>query len=31
MKDRRPVECTKFLLFYNAFQVILSAYIFIQV
>lgn len=31
MKDRKPFNITKFLIAYNAFQVILSTYIFVQV
>lgn len=30
MKDRKPIDLTRFLVFYNSFQVLLSAYIFIQ-
>ena len=31
MKDRKPYNINTFLIFYNAFQVIVSAYLFIQV
>ena len=31
MKNREPYNISTFLVYYNAFQVILSAYIFIQV
>ena len=31
MKDRKPIDCRNFLFFYNIFQVLLSAYIFVEV
>ena len=31
MKDRKPYNINTFLIFYNAFQVIVSGYLFIQV
>ena len=31
MKDRKPMNIKSFLIIYNAFQVLLSAYIFVQV
>ena len=31
MKDRKAIDCTRFLLWYNTFQVLLSTYIFVQV
>ncbi len=31
MRDRKPLNISKFLIWYNAFQVLLSTYIFVQV